>query len=170
VIDDLVAFLRARLDEDEQVARSATSGPWKWIGDIEARDATLCRTSPQLGVIIDVIYALGEYTAGYVVVRPEDADHIAHFDPARVLAEVAAKRRIIELHTIVHRDIGWLEDDEGEQVEMYDELPVCGHCVPKHSHFRRRDEVPVGPCPTLRLLALPFADHPDYQACWAPTR
>src|SRR5687767_7508448 len=28
-VDDLIAFLRARLDEDEQAARAATPGPWR---------------------------------------------------------------------------------------------------------------------------------------------
>lgn len=92
------------------------------------------------------------------------AQHAARHDLARVLREVEAKRRIVELHGIVHRNIGWLEGGDDE----YDEIPVCGLCVPKHSHYRRREDVPEGPCPTLRLLALPHADHPDYREGWKP--
>lgn len=53
-------------------------------------------------------------------------------------------------HYIVHRDIGWLEDDDGELVECYAELPVCGVCVPRHSHFPTRADVPTGPCVFMR--------------------
>ena len=128
-MSDLVKFLRARLDEDEQVALAATSGPWEWVGDIEAREATLCRTSSQLDVSVDVIYAHGEHTIGYIVVKPTDATHIERWDPARVLAEVEAKRRILAMHAPTQTD--W---------------------------------------PLLRVIALPYAAHPDYRDEWAPAR
>jgi hypothetical protein len=38
VTADLVAFLRARLDEDEQVARSVPSGPWRWTPEANEWD------------------------------------------------------------------------------------------------------------------------------------
>ena len=49
-------------------------------------------------------------------------------------------------HYCIHRDVGWLKEDDGELVEQYAELPVCGVCVPKHSHFRSRADVPLWPC------------------------
>jgi hypothetical protein len=63
-------------------------------------------------------------------------EHIARHDPARVLAEVAAKRQIVELHFL--RSSGRLcnEDDD------------------------------LWPCETLRLLARPYVDHPDYRHEW----
>lgn len=82
---------------------------------------------------------------------------------ARMLAEVEAKRRIIDEHGLMFREIGWLDEDNEE---AYEELEVCARCIPKHSHFRSRAEVPTGPCRTLRLLALPYADHPDYDPAW----
>lgn len=66
--------------------------------------------------------------------------HIVHHDPARVLREIEAKRGILDLHG----------GDLGEQ-SMF-----CAHC--EHA----------SPCPTLRLLALPYADHPDYRQDWTP--
>lgn len=141
-MDDLVQFLRARLDEDEQIARASKPGPWHADG--------------------------GEVYATHPVDRvtdySESADHIARHDPARVLLEVDAKRRVLELHGIVHREIGWLEDVDEESSE----IPVCGLCVPKHSNYRSREEVPVGACVTLRLLALAYADHPDCRDDWRP--
>ncbi|MBM4553967.1 hypothetical protein GS466_24875 [Rhodococcus hoagii] len=90
---DLVEFLRARLDEDEQTATAATSATF-------GEDPTW--TSKDDGT--------GEQTHGYVMadhtaicghdgddVLLPVADHIARHDPARVLREVEAKRRILDL-------------------------------------------------------------------------
>lgn len=67
------------------------------------------------------------------------------YDPARVLAWCAAMRAIVEEHELVGSD---LYPEEG---------PLwCATCVPRRT----------GPCPTLRFLALPFADHPDYRESW----
>ena len=59
-------------------------------------------------------------------------------DPARMLAEREAKRRITELHG--SDDPKW----EGD-------CPWCGV---------------KGPCLTLRALAMPYADHPDFRPEW----
>ncbi|MEU2724095.1 hypothetical protein [Streptomyces smyrnaeus] len=68
-------------------------------------------------------------------------------------ADIDARQRLLELHGIVYRDVMWLAADGAEETA---ELPVCGHCVPRHSSFPSRAEVPEGPCLTLRLLALAF--------------
>ena len=62
-------------------------------------------------------------------------------DPARVLAEVAAKRHVIAAHFggIVHSCPG-----NGTQT-YYDQRNAC---------------------PTLRALALPYAAHPDFKPEW----
>ena len=77
---DIAAFLRARLDEDEAVAQRATPGPW-------VRDA------------LDIVPE-GEHS-GHTVAEEcysdADADHIAHHDPAHVLADIASKRLIIDV-------------------------------------------------------------------------
>ena len=86
------------------------------------------------------------------------------FNPERVLAEVEAKRRILDKHAIIYRQIGWLEDGDEDNAE----IPVCRSCVPKHSHYRRRLDVPEGPCLTVRLLALPYADADGYREEWRP--
>lgn len=61
-MDELIAFVRAQLDEDERVARAAQE--WTWRPELAAEFGS-----------------------------PE---HIARWDPARVLAEVEAKRRILD--------------------------------------------------------------------------
>lgn len=67
------------------------------------------------------------------------------FDPARVLAECEAKRRIVALHDGAHEC----------SVYVRGEVDNC-------AWVERGDS-----CSTLRLLALPYADHPDYDPSWA---
>jgi hypothetical protein len=73
---DLVAFLRAQLDADEQAARAAAN----------------LQVDPENGWGID-----GRAVTPHIAVVHEDQArrHITRHDPARVLAEVEAKRRII---------------------------------------------------------------------------
>lgn len=86
-------------------------------------------------------------------------DHVVRFSPPRVLAECEAKRRIVELHEISSEVLGnatlygcaicdCMSDDDGEY------------------YVGRVDE--VDGCATLRLLALPYSGHPDYDPDWRP--
>jgi hypothetical protein len=98
----LTEFLLARIAEDEVVARAAADKDldrWAAGGGVEAewRDGM----DPDLNTMI-------AYDEG----RPTEAqaEHIARHDPARVLAECAAKRRIVEMHeaAVNHDEMcGW---------------------------------------------------------------
>lgn len=86
--DDLVTWLRAQLDEEQARAQLLDGlrapSPWRASGDafdayVETADGT-------------IIEERGGTT--YLAV----AKHIAEHDPARVLAEVDAKRRILDLY------------------------------------------------------------------------
>ncbi|MFF6829617.1 DUF6221 family protein [Streptomyces longwoodensis] len=78
-MDELVVWLRAQLDEDERIARSASDGPWK----------------PGVRSGLDVVEG-----DGWTVCDASDVDvvHIAAHDPARVLREIDAKRQLLALH------------------------------------------------------------------------
>jgi hypothetical protein len=84
VSSDLVTFVRARLDEDEQVALS--TGPetiWRpdsaWATDLLNPLPSQRRDHP-----------------GYMpMITTEDLEHIARHDPARVLREVQAARALV---------------------------------------------------------------------------
>lgn len=78
--EDLVAFLRARLDEDERVARAA--GWHRW----------------QLGIMYGTVHAPGNGKTVAMGCREYDAEHIARHDPARVLRELAVKRALLAEH------------------------------------------------------------------------
>lgn len=85
-MDDLVTWLRAQLDEDERVARATVPGPWH-IGStglhVHSRNADL--------TVMENVDSPGPWHRAL----PE---HITRWDPARVLAEVAAKRRVLDLY------------------------------------------------------------------------
>ena len=75
----------------------------------------------------------------------ENSVHAARHDPARVLRECEAKRRIVDEHTFMaaheSRDFGFSN----------------GNCLTCRVQ---------GPCATLLHLASVFADHPDYRQEW----
>lgn len=73
----------------------------------------------------------------------------------RMLAECDAKRRIVEIHESEDVD-GRLTD--GEDITV----PCCVVC--RDSNGMREEE----PCPTLRLLALPYSGRPGYRPEWRP--
>lgn len=75
-------------------------------------------------------------------------EHIARHDPARVLAECEAKRAIVELHA----------NNEGDL-----ERGSCSTCTDRDYLGIVDDE---WPCATIRALALPYADHPDFESGW----
>jgi hypothetical protein len=78
--------------------------------------------------------------------------------PARVLAEAETKRGIVAEHQITLEEVAegrW----EGKCSTCFGEAGIVG------------DRVGADPqiaCPTLKLLAVPYADHPDYQPEWRP--
>jgi hypothetical protein len=90
-MSDLIEFLDARISEDEAAARAASSGPWQWSGDPEDNSAVLYASDERQ--VLDV-YA--EHGPGYLAVAEADRVHITIHDPVRVLAECAAKRKILE--------------------------------------------------------------------------
>ncbi|MFE3429840.1 DUF6221 family protein [Streptomyces sp. NPDC059171] len=153
--DALVAFLKARLDEDEQVAQAATQGEWVWSREFVTPPGYHHRTIGPL--------------------EPGDSAHIVRHDPARTLREVEAKRLLLE-QAITSRhlftgdqymDCPLLTEADGAKADhveriqalndMYlEELgrePACIDTCGRDARVRR----------TLELLALPYSDHPGYE-------
>ena len=143
-MDEVLVFLRARLDEEAAVATDATPGPWwhhpgkQWLG-------------PEAFEKYDLRH--GEEFVGYGGPHPftgavcstgpasnmqgmKDASHIARHDPARVLREVEAKRR-----TLVRCEEAMLSAN------------------PMLVHFAKQ---------TAWEMAQPFRDHPGFKPGWAP--
>lgn len=161
---DIIAFLRARLDEDEQIARDAAGATWgvgstqkvEWgpmkpwsegtYRDVQGQiwpqqwtdDAShIYSSAPEKRMVADM-------TDSYA--RPKNkpnAQHIARWDPARVLAEVAFKRDLLV----------WCERslfDDDAQPSFDDGWDS--------SKYAARD--------FLQSMATLYKSHPDYDPAW----
>lgn len=143
--DALVAFLRARYDEREAKARAAGGASWS-VGVEETSDGE------------NAYYSLGAYGeepfvdtafAGTDVTELAKFEHIADNDPQFVLDDIAAKRQILDE---IIPAVEALEDS------YWNERRVAKSKSIEYDESRR----------LLRLLALPFAGHPDYREGWRP--
>lgn len=114
----LTEFLLARLAEVEAIARVVNVGIWYPWDDRNA-----------------------ELYAAIRSIHPEAAVHIRAQSPACVLADVEAKRRIVDRCKYAVESDGWMND-----YDMFD-----------------AGEQAFG---TLLDLARPYADHPDFDPSW----
>ncbi|MFH8405550.1 DUF6221 family protein [Streptomyces sp. NPDC018019] len=126
---DLVEFIRARLGEDGEAARATTERQpyteWDAVGAGDDSDSRLSHWE-----VVKIACPHPTPAAKAIAV------HIARHDPARVLAEVEAKREIVDdLAAVAGGDY----IDAGE--------PVLAERV-------------------LRLLALPYGGHADFNERW----
>lgn len=131
-------FLLARLGEDEELALSAQGaqpGCWRARPD----------TSTKVLIEVDQGVRPLRPIATASRANQERAEHIARWDPVRVLAECEAKRRAIEAAWCAHVDI----EGEWGMGKSRDELLA-------------EDDVP----PVVAALASIYADHPDYRDEW----
>lgn len=182
--DELIPWLHHVLNAVEQTARDAGGAVWA-TGRESGYTYGRHGNQPDGAIVVDSdgtwpqpytaedthVYAAGGgmVVVGSPVTTPAQHRHIAFHNPAHALAQVDSTRRILDLHALIWRNIGWLETDaDGTHDEAYEELEVCGHCVPKHSHFGSRAEVPTGPCQTIRLLGMACAHLPGYREEWRP--
>lgn len=141
---DLVAFLRARLDEDHLTAFAAEGAEWTVENQKKTRDVETFKNPG--AVHFGVWVVTGENGADGVAETTDasHARHIARHDPARVLAEVNAKRRVLG---------------------VYNSWEFLARTKP---HDPNAEITELAVRQTLRALALPYRDHPDYQPEWAP--
>lgn len=128
---DLVEFLRARLARDEQIARACSGAPWQ-----TSASGTI-HTVPEDPPGGEPAYVATAENEAY-------AEHMARHDPSRTLAEVAARRQIID----DYEKHSWILDQ--------------GHRTPELEAAQAVRET------VLRCLALPYASHPAYRDDWRP--
>ena len=122
-MDKLVQFLRDQLDEDEEVTRAATQGDWVWSREFVTPPGYHHRTIGPL--------------------EPGDAVHISRQSPARVLAEIEAKRATIR--------------DYEKALKKRDEKQ------PNTPAYRHWDNRSYGLLMALRHAAAVYADRPGYK-------
>jgi hypothetical protein len=80
------------------------------------------------------------------------AEHVARYDPARILAECTAKRRTVLACRAARPDMAFL----GARPQGMADFPL----TPRDQHQLA--------ALALALLALPYADHHDYLPDWRP--
>jgi hypothetical protein len=80
------------------------------------------------------------------------AELVARYDPARVLAECAAKRKLVMACRDVRPDLAFL----GARPSGMADFPLSPNGPHQLAAF------------TLAVLAMPYADHPEYRAEWRP--
>lgn len=148
-MDDLIAFIRSCLDDDERAARAAAVLPYgsaKWFAGAE-------------GSVFGIDQGSDMHVRGAVLSLDDIGEHIARWDPARVLAEIDAKRKLLDLHAPFKSN--WHRG-----------VLQCDHCAELcHSRSGLGCDSPDAPypCPTVRLIALPYADRPGYLEEWRPS-
>lgn len=159
--DPLVEWLRGVLDEDERRAKAASEASPDWSYD---------GTSPKgprvvVGPDTDDIWTRNINSSVWDCDDPEDgceelaahweaeAEHMVDHDPAAVLADIAAKRAILDWCTEV------IGDRDLTTVDQFGSL--------------RQDPQALAvtlAAETVRLLAWADADRPGYRDEWRPVR
>lgn len=168
---DLVGWLRAQLDHDEQVARAAsgdhhgltpTGEHWRWectrcdtpipITDVTLLDEFLeCPACRSVGVALRSVEEYPTESVGplsHFVIggaeeqRPVDAFHLALHEPARVLRQVAAHRAILDAYLA-----------EDRYTSNFPHTPVDELGALRHA---------------VLLIAAIYQDRPGYVEEWKP--
>jgi len=154
-VTDIVEFIRARLDEDERVALAANGPHWR-PGDGNVSEGGLYAldgdgSDEGRGWSI-AWFQLGETNPGRQLPAfsswkrraHENGVHAARHDPARVLREVEATRAVLAEY----------EHALERRAEHPDDVASAGALL---TMVR-----------VMKLLALPYAEHPDYRKEWRP--
>lgn len=146
-MDDLAQWLGEQLDEDARITRRAGDS-FRQIGETgvivatEGDRAEECASANWAGI----------------------AEHIVEWDPARVLREIDAKRRIVAAYippgTSPHPGQPCI-NYEGQDPADYDESDACSRHVEASKTTLHHDYV-------LRLLALAYEDRAGYREGWRP--
>jgi hypothetical protein len=109
-------------------------------------------TGPRLDEFLLARIAEDKRVAGEAEAEGLPDDYRAHFGPAHVLAECSAKRSMVLACRAARPDLAFL----GSRPPGLGDFPL----TPTDQHQLA--------ALTLALLALPYADHRDYQEQWRP--
>ena len=155
----IAEFLEARWAEREAAARAAGYGA---AGDYLWQEVDPDRMPGLIGTGCGDVVTFNGGTPAYAVSPSRgQATHIALNDPASVLADIEAKRAILEM---------W------QDPAAVRDLSLHPGADPEHPPQDGRDpdeiEAQVAAAEAIddvvRLLTAPFAAHPDYRQEWKP--
>ena len=125
---EMMAWLREQLDAEERAARVIAGPGDRWQAD---------------------------YVDPYGYMDQSVREHILRHNPTRVLAEVAAKRAILDLHSPTSDRMGL-----DETTWTYGDIdPACSTCGAS-------DYARPWPCETIKALTRSFAGQPGWREGW----
>lgn len=152
--ESLVEWLNAQLEADQREALCATFCDPDDSTDGDFTEWHVEASDPKWPAGVAVANGTPVVAAGYNGAY----EHIARWDPARVLAEVAAKRRILELHKHERAKAPSRLVRQREASDI-----GCIICADWDGMTAAE-----GWCDTVRLLALPYAGRDGYRDEWRP--
>jgi hypothetical protein len=174
----LAEFLLARIAEDEEAARAAP-GP-RWV--CKYRQRTEPPFSIERYAIASPVEFAGQELGAQTIAFTEDDTaeskalvyHAVAWDPARVLAECEAKRRIVEMGESWCSDYakpGTPERAEAEGIARNIGLDYTPHWPEKYAPYcdgcAAAQSADNGHARVLRLLASTYSTHPHFNPAWA---
>ena len=137
-MSELLEFIEARLQDDEQAASQCVERDWSFSG---SNCHVLAERSAN-GSFRTIAWCANGYDDDF-----SNSIHIANYDPARALREVQSKRRALARH---HRDrygvcvgCGWSGNLDEARIDATEE------------------------CPELLDMASVWSDHPAYRPEWS---
>lgn len=154
-MNDLVAFLRARLDEDEATAHYAGPARVAWL--------TYRNDAGQLYYTTVAAGGEGDWDVWAADGKelPEPDSVLVVYDPARALREVEAKRAILALHEGASGRLHAEQDD-------FDAWVRGAATGPRPKSTGPHPKLIAGLECAIRLLGAVYSGHPDYRPGWSP--
>ena len=149
---DITEFLTACVAEDEVVAKAVGVGMRDTWHTIEWYDGQFKNGRP---VSVDIHGLAGTPITSCGALLRQDGEHIARHDPARVLREVAAKRRVLARHR---------SPAEGEWRPGDFDRYCVGCQVDIDTGVPYTDD--INDCPELCDMASVYADRPGCKEEW----
>lgn len=150
----MVAWLRAELDEDERIVRAATGGPW--IAEVSGETGNC------------VIPADAQSTREYVA-RTQlyaavfDAEHIARHNPARVLREIEAKRKLLDEYASAVQ----FRDEAAARMQAAVDVPGGKWAAEDEAAYLRWQQVAAVLEHPVTLAASVYTDKHTFRERWA---
>jgi hypothetical protein len=159
-------FLLARIAEDEATARAAgvTGHSWGTMIEETGSGENIYYTVEVPGVKDSTIADMWSTDQ----IGRDQSEHIARHDPARVLAECAAKRAIIKQH----EDWPVLVEGELEMEPASSDIQSMAYRATRQiawmteQEYIKRFGVEPPTAPMVATLAAVYADHPEYRQEW----
>lgn len=142
----MTAFALARLDDDERFMRVLTAAGERRSASMTGKDM-----GDGLGLVMEL---MADPLAHAEIGRWPDGGLMPPTATARLLADVAMKRQLLEIHSpqplVTQADRASAEDPDGP--------------------WRRctAHDWAMWPCGTVRLVLASWNRHPDYRAEWKP--